>query len=132
MKYLEVRDIDEMADKIKDSHLECRVHAHSRYSASVAEIAGAGRNAGKFIDAGGTERKAPKDGIFLKTIHCRNRCGVVWTQVLSAAGRVLWETGASYAGAPGYLVKGTGRLSREDRDRLRLEQAQRWIEKKGS
>lgn len=130
MKYLKVRDIDEMADKIKDTHLECRVHMHSRYSASVAEIASAGRNAGKFIDAGGVERKAPKDGLYLKTLHCRNRCGVVWTQVLDATGKVLWETGADYHSAPSYLVKGVGRLTREARDRLRLEQAQRWIQKK--
>jgi hypothetical protein len=131
MRYLKVRDIDEMADKIKDPHLECRVHMHSRYSASVSKISGTGRNAGLFIDATGTERKAPKQGLFLKTLHCRNRCGVVWTQVLDATGKVLWETGADYHSAPGYLVKGVGRLSRESRDRLRLEQAQRWIDKKG-
>jgi hypothetical protein len=111
--FTHARDADDLAQKIKDTHLTCRVDSHSRYVTSYAPVAD-----NDYADA-----------VLIKTLHCRNRCGVTWTQVLDKNGHVLWETGASYTKAKGYLVRGVGRLKREDRDRLRLEQAQRWIEK---
>lgn len=119
-KFTRARDIDDLAQKLNDAHLTCRVDSHSRQSTSIGPIADVS------IDKYGIPNV--KGGVILKTLRCRNRCGVKWTQILDRTGKVLWETNADYRDAPGYLVKGVGRLKRADRDRLRLEQATRWME----
>lgn len=117
-----VRDIDEMADSISDRHLACRVDNHSKVPSSIGKIAD--------MDVDDDVRNIT-GSYAIKTLRCRNRCGVVWFQVLSKEGQILWETGADYSQAPGYLVHGLGRLTRDDRDRLRKEQIERALERGG-
>jgi hypothetical protein len=119
-KSLVVRDIDDLADQIPDKYLACRVDNHAKVPSSIGRIADMDVNE-RLLDIVGA--------MFVKTRRCRNRCGVVWFEVVDKDGRVLWESGADYTRAPDYLVKGLGRLKRSDRDRLRLEQIQRAIEK---
>jgi hypothetical protein len=119
------RDIDEFADQIPDKYLACRVDSHSRVPSSIGLIADMN------LDASFSELK--RVGTFMKTLRCRNKCGITWQQVVDSNGAILWESGPRYTGAPGYLTKGMGRFTKEYRNRLRLEQLQRAIENgKGS
>ena len=118
--YTRVRDIDALADSIPDKYLACRVDSHSKVPSSIGLIA----------DMDLSEEILELDGaMYVKTRRCRNRCGVVWFEVVNKQGTIIWESGADYSHAPGYLTKGLGRLRRADKDRLRLEQIQRAIEK---
>src|SRR4051794_40418717 len=108
-----------MADNISDKYLACRVDSHSKVSSSIGLIADMD------VDP---DIRSISGAWAVKTRRCRNRCGVVWFEVIGKDGEVLFETGADYSRAPDYLVKGVGRLTRADRNRLRLEQVQRAIE----
>lgn len=121
MEYTHARDIDEYADRVPDRYLACRVNGHSRTSSSIGEIAD--------MDVHESIKEI-RGGTFLKTMRCRNRCGITWTSVLDDTGRILWETGPNYGRAPGYLTRGMGRFTREYKDRLRLEEALRRVGRK--
>jgi hypothetical protein len=115
--YLEPRDIDEFADQIKTNYLECRVHGHNRTPSNASVI------------AAGDLGIVSKDTYVMKTLRCRNRCGVVWQQVINMrTGEIVIDGGPDYSRAPLYLAKGLGRLAKSDRNILRLEQLKRWME----
>lgn len=119
-EYLHPRDIDEFADEIKTNYLECRVHGHSRTSSSVGMIAD--------VETYGLHREQGAR-YALKTLRCRNRCGVTWAQIINFdTGEIVSDHGPDYSRAPLYLAKGLGRLVKNDRNRLRLEQLHRWLE----
>lgn len=116
-EYLAPRDIDEFADQIKTNYLECRVHGHNRTPSNV-----------QMVDTSELGIVST-DPFALKTMRCRNKCGVIWTQVINMnTGAIAIDGGPDYSRAPLYLAKGLGRLTRDGRNKLRLEQLQRWLE----
>lgn len=123
-KPAEYRDIDEYADNVPDKYLACRVDSHARIPSSIGRIAD--------MDLDPSFSQLKRVGTYMKTLRCRNKCGITWQQVIDDKGAVLWESGPRYASAPGYLTKGMGRFTKEYRNRLRLEQIQRAIEEKGN
>lgn len=119
------RDIDEYADQVPDKYLSCRVDAHSRTPSSIAPIADvAGGFEEEFLDALQTE-----GAYAVKTLRCRNKCGITWQQVTDKSGAIIWESGPRYSSAPGYLTKGMGRFTKDMRNRLRAEQIERALER---
>jgi len=119
--YLTPRDIDDFVEQIKTNYLECRVHGHSRVASSAGRIADEE-----------SEGLPPGIEYILKTMRCRNRCGIIWREVLNAdTGEVVNYAVPDYTKAPYYLTKGMGRLTKTDRGRLRLEHLARWMEKNG-
>jgi hypothetical protein len=118
-EYMTPRDIDEFVDEIKTNYLECRVHGHNRTPSNASVIPHG--DMGLLAD--------PNTTYVMKTMRCRNKCGVVWQQIINmTTGQVVVDNGPDYSHAPLYLARGLGRLGRSDRDLLRLEQLKRWLE----
>lgn len=121
-EYLTPRDIDDFVDQIKSNYLECRVHGHNRTPSNAWVV--------PHDDLGPLADRS--DTYVMKTLRCRNRCGVTWQQVINmTTGAVAIDGGPDYSQAPLYLAKGLGRLGKTDRDLLRLEQLKRWMEAHG-
>lgn len=116
------REIDEYADRVPDKYLACRVNQHSRDPVPSSS--------GLIKDMVVHESLENISGAtWVKTMRCRNRCGIVWLQICDEKGAVLWDSGPDYSRAPGYLTRGLGRFTKEYRDRLRLEEMTRMYER---